>query len=83
MRAGIEQDTDHAVVATNQDHWTARYAAGTKIARVRHLRFVTGVDPALVEDATPLLVETFGIRENSPIYPEKTRRLVVDDERFV
>jgi hypothetical protein len=44
---------------------------------------MTGVYPALVEDATPLLLETFRIRENSPIYPEKTRRLVIDDERFV
>ena len=83
MGAGIKQYPQRAVIPANLNHWTARNVAGTKIAGVRHLRFMTGVYPALVEDATPLLLETFRIRENSPIYAEKTRRLVIDDERFV
>jgi hypothetical protein len=44
---------------------------------------MTGVDPALVEQPTPFLLEAFGIGEYPPVYTEKASRLVIDDEGFV
>ena len=83
MSTRIEQRADRAVVAADQNHGTARDVARTKITGVRHLRFMTGVDPALVEQPTPFLLEAFGIGEYPPVYTEKASRLVIDDEGFV
>src|SRR5258707_10379626 len=80
MSASVEQDADHAVIAAHENQWSPGHSSRAEIAGVRHLGFMADVQPALIEDAAPLLLKAFGIDECFAIYAKQSRVLIVNDE---
>src|SRR5258708_3394137 len=80
MRAGGEQPGPHAVIAAHQNQRAPGHSSRAEVACVRYLGFVPDVEPALVEDAPPFLLEAFRINERFTIYAKQSRVLIVNDE---
>lgn len=82
MGAGVKQDADHIVVAAHQDHRAAGNISRAIVARMGHFGFMTDVDPALLKDAPPFLLQTLRVGKHPPVDSKQARRLVIDDVIF-
>src|ERR1700688_1840999 len=80
MSACVKQHAHYAVIAAHQNQWTACYSSRAEITGMGHLGLMPDVEPALVENAAPLLLKAFRISERFAIYAKQSRVLIVNDE---
>src|SRR5580698_9866112 len=79
MSTSIKQHAHDAVVATHKDHRPPGYVTRPIVARVRNLRLMTDIDPALIKHPSPLIRETLRISKRPPINPKQPRLLIIQD----
>src|SRR4029077_4661586 len=80
MSASVEQNAHNAVIAAHQNQRATCHGPRAEVAGVRDFGLMPNVEPALVEDAAPLLLKAFRINERFAIYAKQSRVLIVNDE---
>ena len=80
VRAGIEQDADHAIAATHQDDRAPRHASRSKIPWLWDFRGVASIEPALLEHAPLFERHDLGIREHAAMHTKHPILAVIEHQ---
>ena len=80
MRAGVEQDADHAIAATHQDDRAPRHASRSKIPWLWDFRGVASIEPALLKHAPLFERHDLGIREHAALHTKHPVLAVIEHQ---
>ena len=79
MTTGIQEQTDIVVPVPRQNYGTPSDIAGLEIAGFRHFGFMTGINPALVEDAVAFRYQYLRIDKSFSVQPEVVTARIIDN----
>src|SRR5581483_6643202 len=82
MGASIQENSHLTVTTTRQNDRTASHATRAKITRLRNLRFMPSVDPALLEDALVLQSQYLRATKCLTIDTKESGFTVINNETF-
>jgi len=82
MSTGIQENPDLTVTPMGKDNRAARNPAGTKIAGLRDLRFMPGINPTTLKDPFVFKSEDLRTAEGLTIDAKQPGFAVVDNEPF-
>ena len=83
MTAGIQEQADIVIAIPRQNNGTPSYIAGLEIARFGHFGFMTGINPAPVEDPVAFRYQDIRIDKSFPVEPEVVTAGIIDYVRVL